>query len=183
LELKDVAMRFRTIAVTAAALVALGASQALAQYPPPLGSISASPSNPNPGLNSDTSVTVTVNSDAGVPAGSAACGATIASQPGTDATLSPSNFVTDAAGQATLILHTGSAPGQVTIAVTCGQLSANTVVNVGASPDDVPRPPDTGAGAATGQSGGSSPLPWALAAAVGITGGAAFLATTRRRSR
>ena len=177
-------MRFRTIAVTAAALIALGASQALAQYPPPLGSIVTHPSNPNPGLNTDTSVTVTVNSDAGVPAGSVACGATMASQPGTDATVSPANFITDPSGQATLILGSGSTPGQVTIAVTCGQLSATAVVTVGAaSPGDAPKPPDTGAGVAIGQSDDSSALLWALATAVAVTGGAAFIATKRRPSR
>lgn len=172
-------MKLRVLAISATAALALGAGQALAQYPPPAGNIVTTVSNPNPAIGGESAFTVTVQSEAGVPAANVNCTASIASQPGSDATVVPSTFTTDSLGKADLTLKTGSTPGQVTVAMKCGELSATTVVSVGSG---APLPPDTGLGATANENGGGIDLTWAVAGVTGlflVAGGA----VAYRRSR
>jgi hypothetical protein len=172
-------MKLRAALVAMAALLALGVGQVLAQYPPPAGNILAQPANPNPMVNSETQVTVSVQSQAGVPASNVGCIASIASQPGKAAAVSPSFFNTDSAGKATLSVFTGDTPGQVRIGIDCGGLSTNAVLAVRAE-TSAPLPPDTGQGVQAA-GGGTSSLPIAFCGLVFAAGAAGVLVRQRLR--
>lgn len=164
-----------------AAVLALGFAQALAQYPPPAGNILAQPANPNPLVNTQTQVFLTVQSQAGVPASNVGCIAAIGSQPGSGASVSPSQFVTDSAGKATLVVQTGDTAGQLHIGIDCGGLSANAVLLVGATAGGGPLPPNTGEGAqAASDSGIASVLVIGL---VAVVAGGAGIGIARRKAR
>lgn len=150
-------MKLRSLALGAAAALALGAGQVLAQYPPPGGAITVSVA-PNPTLNGQTAFKVRVADHQGVAAANVECTAGIASQPGSGAEVFPASFTTAADGSADLTLKSGDTAGEVNVLVSCGQLSASASVPVGAAPAPTkpggsshPLPPATGDSAASGQ--------------------------------
>lgn len=171
-------MKNRILAFAAASLLALGFAQAMAQYPPPIGNIAAQPTNPNPKVNQDAPLVVTVQSESGVAAASVACTASMASQPGNDARVSPASFTTDSAGTANLTVHTGSTAGQVKVSVNCGALSTLAVMEVqGAlAQGDAPRPPNTGTGGTATTGPSNDTAPWILGALVAMAAATGFAA-------
>jgi len=123
-------------------LVALSVGVALAQYPTPEGNVTATPSDPNPGVEATIQLTVTATTATGGGAAGASCTAAISSQPGTGASVSPTTFVTGSNGQAVLTVQTGSASGQLRLSIVCGARTAAITLPVGAPP----APPATGTG-------------------------------------
>jgi len=147
-------MRIRSVVAVCAAVVALGAGAAVAQYPAPGGNVTTTVGTGNPSTGSSTAVTVTVADSAGVFAPGVECTARVGSQPGSGASVRPTAFTTDAAGAGLLTVTTGDSPGQVRIDITCGQISATASIPVGGlAPGFVPAPPNTGTGTASGDSG------------------------------
>jgi hypothetical protein len=157
----------RTI-IAIVAVAALGAGTALAQYPPPGGNITTS--------TAGNQLTVTVSTQSGAPSPNVVCVASVGSQPGTGASVSPTNFTTNAQGRAVLNVTPGSGTGQVRIDIACGTLSASAVLPVGAQP----APPSTGSG---GEDSSSSGLPLALFGGALALAAVAGLAGYRRLSR
>ena len=172
--------------------LAVGAhSRADAQYPPPIGNVTIAVSDGTAGASQDVGVTATVVDTNGDPAAGASCTFSIAQQPGADASVEAGPFTTNADGQVTTTLHTGSAIGSVVVAASCvragcsGQsgcaLSANATVSVGQAAPSAGPPaslPDTGTGSGRGGDGGGW-LVWAFLAA----GGGALLAAMAMRFR
>jgi hypothetical protein len=172
-------VKFRPLLLTTAAVLALGASQVYAQYPPPAGNVVVSPAGPNPGVNGQTTFAVTVQSEAGAPAANVNCTASIASQPGSDASVFPTSFTTDGSGKANLTLKAGSSAGPVTVAVRCGELNATAVIAVGAG---VPLPPDTGVGVSPAGDESGIEMSWVLAGGAIAAAAAGSLVLRRRLS-
>jgi hypothetical protein len=154
-------MMHRVTAFLVAGALALGMTAAIAQYPPPGGSIFLIASVPSPTVNSESSFTVRLVASDGSAADSVACTAVIASQPGTGASVSPGSFTTASDGTATLNIQSGNTAGDVTVSVACGQISALATLTVvsGSSAGD-PLPPNTGQGVATGDNGMPSSPGW-----------------------
>ena len=173
-------MKTRSILAVCAAVVALAAGSAVAQYPAPGGNITTTVATGNPPTGSTTALTITVADSAGVAAAGVACTARVGSQPGSGASVFPAAFTTDAAGAGTLAVTTGDTPGQVRIDITCGQISATASIPVGGlAPGFVPGPPNTGTGTAGG--GGGVPLAVLASVAVVLMVGAGSAAVRRRR--
>jgi len=184
--------------------LAVGAhSRADAQYPPPIGNVTIAVSDGTAGAGQDVGVTATVVDSNGDPAAGASCTFRIAQQPGADASVAAGPFTTNADGQVTTTLHTGSTIGSVVVEGSCvradcpgagsgatggltaGQsgctLSANATVSVGQAAPAAGPPaslPDTGTGIGRGGDGGGW-LVWAFLAA----GGGALLAAMAMRFR
>jgi hypothetical protein len=133
---------------------------------------------PKPGVNisGDTSIevgettelTVTLLDENLDPVADATCDVSIASQPGTSASVAPASITTDADGQATVTVTGGTTPGVVSVEVDCGDFGSETL-DVTVSPAALP---------GTGGAGDSSSSLWivmgavlvAAAAAVGVFG-------------
>ena len=111
-------------------LIALVASWAVAfaQYPPPVGSVTANVSDPSPDTGASVSVTCVVVDSQGQPVADEPCTFTIISQPGTDATLgAPSVIVkTNAQGQATAVLNVGTIAGAIVVGLSLIHISEPT---------------------------------------------------------
>jgi hypothetical protein len=96
------------------------------------------------------------------------------------ATVVTPNFTTGADGTAIISLKTGNSAGSITLALTCGTLSASTVVKVAVGAT-IPKPPDTGSGGV--ESDGGSPFVLLLGlsgAGVVLLGGGAIVVRRRR---
>ena len=165
-------------------------SHADAQYPEPEGSVVIDVDDATAGAGQDVLVTATALDTSGNAVAGASCTFRIAQQPGADASVEAGPFTTNADGQVTTTLHTGSTAGPVVIEGSCVRpdcpgdgsgatagltagpggctLSANATVSVGAaegpaSPAAPPASlPDTGAGPGDG---GNGWLAWAFLAA------------------
>jgi hypothetical protein len=134
-------LRTLVLGIVATAFLAL-AQVALAQYPPPDGAVSVSPSDPIPELGSNTTLTVAVVDSAGAPIAGAVCTAEITSQPGSTASVVDPAVTTGADGIAKIDVAVGDSPGAVVVGITCGDLEASIVLSAGATPG----PPDAGSG-------------------------------------
>ena len=181
--------------------LALGArSRAAAQYPPPIGNVTIVVSDGSAGVGQDVLVTATARDENGNAAAGASCTFRIAQQPGTDASVAAGPFTTNADGQVTTTLHTGSTAGPLVVEGSCvradcpgatggatgliaGQtgctISANATVSVGQAAPAAGPPaslPDTGTG---GGADGGGWLAWAFLAA----GAAALLTALAMRFR
>jgi len=146
---------------------ALGASTANAQlYPHPEGVCVLTPVEPNPSVSSETEILLVLSDLDGNPIAGVASTASVLSQPGQGAKVTPLNVTTDENGQARLVLATGDTAGLVKIQTVCGELSANVNIPIGQPPG----PPNTGTG--FGRSLGSAGLAMVGlgAAAIGLTG-------------
>lgn len=153
------------VLISAAGVV--GAPSAQAQlYPHPEGVCVLTPIEPNPAVGSQTDIRLVLTDLAGNPVAGVASTAVLLRQPGEGARVSPLSSVTDANGQATLVLATGDTPGVVQIQAVCGELSANLNIPIGQPPG----PPNTGTGLDSTASTGTIAL-----AMVGLVAGAISL--------
>lgn len=147
----------------------LGASTAQAQlYPHPEGVCVLTPVEPNPSISSQTEILLVLSDLNGNPIAGVASTATLLSQPGQGAKVTPVSVTTDANGQATLVLATGDSAGVIKIQTVCGELSANVNIPIGQPPG----PPNTGTGLDSDRSLGNAALAMSglVAAALGLTG-------------
>jgi hypothetical protein len=175
------------VAFTVAVGLALSLiGQAWAQYPPPAGSVVLAAGDATPGLGVEVAVTATVLDSSGLPAAGVACTFHIAQQPGGDASVDPGPVTTDAAGNVSTRLQTGSTAGTIAVEAVCGELSALVSVVASAGQEGAAPPPaslpDTGVGATPEDGGGASWVFWGLIAA-GMGIGLGGLATALRRPR
>jgi len=137
--------RFGTIFSVVAAALALSAGAGIihAQYPSPVGSVTASTNAVVAPAGSSTTLTCQVNNAAGAPIAGAGCTFSIVSEPGTDAAVGSKVItkITDASGQATTNLYTGSTPGVIVVRMDSGQLSSTVLVQVTGSAAAAAPPP------------------------------------------
>lgn len=189
-----------------AIFIALAASWAVAfaQYPPPVGSVTASVSNPSPATGATVTVSTVVLDSQGQPVANESVTFTIISQPGADASLSaPSVTVnTNAQGVATAVLNVGTTAGAIVVGVSARGIQSQVMVNVqtpaatvppGAQPGVAPpvatAPPGAQPGAAPptgageGDEGRVPVALWSVAigAAVGLALASLFLWRTAAR--
>ena len=166
--------------------LALGLSaQAGAQYPPVGGSVTATVDDTTPGVGEEVTVTATVADEAGVPAAGVDCTFSIGDQPGDDATVDPGPETTDAAGDVTTRVDTGSTTGTIVVDVSCGDLSAQVSVEVsaegaGEGPAAPAAPPASLPSTGGGYGAGFGVTVWALIGA-GLVVGFGGLAIAWRR--
>jgi len=159
-------------------LIALAASWAVAfaQYPPPVGSVTASVSEPAPTTGASVTATCVVVDSQGQPVADEPCTFTIISQPGTDATLgAPSVTVnTNAQGVATATLSVGTKPGTIVVGLSAMGIQSQVTVNTQTPAATVPAGAEPGAapptGAGDGEEGQVPTAVWgvAIGAAVGL---------------
>ena len=165
-------------AFTAAVGLALSLiGQAWAQYQPPVGSVVLAAGDATPELGAEVAVTATVLDQNGLPAEGVACTFRIAQQPGANASVDVGPATTDAAGNVSTSLQTGSTAGTIAVEAVCGELSALVSVEAGAGEEGAAAPPaslpDTGVGAKPEDGGGASWAFWGLIAAgigIGLSG-------------
>ena len=159
---------------------------AFAQYPPPVGSVTAGVSNPTPSTSASVTATCLVVDSQGQPVADEPCTFTIISQPGTDATLGgPSVTVnTNAQGIATAVLSVGTKSGAIVLGVNAMGVQSQVTVNTqvpGIAPPTLPPGAQPGAAPPTGAGdSGEGQVPvvmWAVAigAAVGLALASLFL--------
>ncbi|OGO50372.1 MAG: hypothetical protein A2148_12410 [Chloroflexi bacterium RBG_16_68_14] len=149
------------------AVLALGLlGQAWAQYPPPVGSLALAARDTTPDLGEEVAITASVLDENGEAAAGVECTFTIAEQPGDDAGVDPGPFTTDADGNVSTTLNTGSAEGAITVEATCGELSALVSVVAGAAAAPPASLPETGSGAQDSTNWAF----WALIAAGAVVG-------------
>jgi hypothetical protein len=142
-------------AVLAIAVATFGlypkASQA--QYPPPIGSLTALASPPSATTGSNVTLTCKLQDATGQPVAGEACTIGISSEPGDDAAVGSKvvTKTTDSQGIATTNLYTGSSAGAIVISMAAAGVSGSVVVTVSeaASPPAAPldgtiSPPSTG---------------------------------------
>ena len=162
-------------------LIALVASWAVAfaQYPPPVGSVTAGVSNPAPSTGASITVNCTVVDSQGQPVANESCTFTIISQPGTDATLGAPSVTanTNAQGLATAVLSVGTKSGAIVVSVSAMGIQSQVTVSPkapGAAPPTLPPGAQPGAapptGAGDGEEGQVPTALWgvAIGAAVGL---------------
>ena len=182
------------VALIAGALAIAPIERAGAQYPEPIGDVIIAVGDATAGPGEDVVVTATVLDENGAAVAGASCTFAIGGQPGTDASVQPGPFTTDAGGRVSTTLSTGSGEGEVVVEATCVQpdcpvdadgcdLSATATVSVGgqaAPPGSQAEPPaslpDTGGGP-DGAGGASG---WAF---VALGAGAALTAFAAHRLR
>ncbi|MEZ4502002.1 MAG: hypothetical protein R3C39_05220 [Dehalococcoidia bacterium] len=109
-------------------------------YPPPVGNCVFIPAVPNPGVNQNVSILLVWTDTGGNPLPGQTSTISIVKQPGTTATITPSEFTTGADGTAQLTLFTGETAGTITLSATCGSIDTQVVLPVG----QPPLPPNTG---------------------------------------
>lgn len=132
-----------TVGVTLVAVIAGLSTTAHAQppYPTPTApTVTGAISDSTPAPGTTTTVTCTVLDENGDPVEGATCTFTIVSQPGTDASITPT-AVTDATGKATAVLSAGSAPGKIEVEV--GALGDTAPVEATVGVPETPTPPGT----------------------------------------
>jgi hypothetical protein len=168
------------VAVAAAGLVPTLASTASADYPPGVGSLSASASDPAPPPGATVEISGTALDSAGQPTAGVVLDFMITSQPG-GASFNGSQTataVTDGNGLATVRLTTGSQPGTTVVRVASASGVTQVTVRTG-EPQQLPR---TG-----GLPAGDTSMPiWpaliGLGALAVIASGAGILSGKRRHS-
>jgi hypothetical protein len=173
-------------------------STALAQYPPPAGTVTAASDTEAAPTGSSVDVTCTVLDTAGAPVAGEPCTFTIVSQPGTDASIGSTSLtkLTDANGVATATLHTGSTPGVIMVEVEARGLSSQVTVTTDVEPgiappaapsEPVSQLPATGGGGIAGTSTDAATkgalLVGALAATAMVTVASAYVIFRRRAAR
>jgi hypothetical protein len=164
--------------------LAIAGGTASAQYPPPVGSVDTSVSDPTPATGASVTCTCEVLDTVGNPVAGEVCTFTIVSQPGTDASLSSITAITNAQGIATVTLFTGSTLGSIVVSSEARGIQSQATVTAEAATPVVPATPavpglapPTGAG----QGDGGTPLAlWIVAiGAAGALGLASLLVVLR----
>jgi hypothetical protein len=165
--------------ISSAVLVAaFHAGGAHAQYPAPNGNCSVATSATTTNANGSVTLTVTVRDVNGNLASNQAVTLQVTKQPGSDATVTPNSGVTNAQGQITATLHSGSKAGVVEVSASPASTgcAASVVVGSGEVASEV-NLPNTGTGATAG---GDSPFA-PIALAVALAGAALMGAGALRR--
>ncbi len=177
------------IAVATLLLAGVLSRTALADYPPPNGSVEFEVANTTAGFGTAVTLTLIVLDADGNPVANAACTMSITDQPGSGASLVQNSGETDANGAITATLDVGGSEGSVVVTAVCpvgpdasDVLSASgTVVVAGTSgPASPPASlPSTGLGLAEGNGG-----TWfaQLAIALAAVGGALLTFSAVRRT-
>lgn len=166
------------LAVATMLIAGVFSRTALADYPPPNGSVEFEVASTAAGAGEAVAVTVIVRDADGNPVASAACTMSITGQPGSGASVAQDSPETDADGAITGTLYVGGSVGNVVVTAVCPAgtdasdvLSASgTVVVTGAGGAALPPAslPDTGVGPADSDGGtGFAPLPIAVGAVFG----------------
>jgi hypothetical protein len=170
------------LAITAL-LVALtiAGGTASAQYPPPVGSVTASLSDPTPATGASVTCTCEVLDTVGNPVAGETCVFTIVSQPGTDASLSSTTAITDAQGIATVTLFTGSTAGTIIVEAEARSIESQATATTAAATPTAPGTPGAAPPTGAGQGDGGTPLAlWLVAiGAAGALGLASLLVVLR----
>ena len=173
---RSIAIGFKVVAALALLLTtALWGQSAAAQYPPPTGNLVLESSSTSPPTGSVLSITATASDPQGTPIAGLACTFKIVSQPGTDASVDPGPYTSDATGTATTALDVGSTAGTIVVGSTCGEFSALVSVVAGAETAAV-QLPATGTGLDSNGGWGLSTLALILATAAVAGVGAAWAA-------
>ncbi|MCH7579578.1 MAG: hypothetical protein IIB22_04990 [Chloroflexi bacterium] len=154
---------FGVLAVATMLVAGLFTRTALADYPPPNGSVEFGVANTTAGPGTAVAVTLIVLDAAGNPVANAACTMSITAQPGSGASVVQHSAETDADGAITGTLDVGDSLGSVVVTAVCpvgpdssDVLSASgTVVVAGAVGAALPPAslPSTGMGLATDDAG------------------------------
>ncbi|HXG36066.1 MAG TPA: hypothetical protein VNL15_03765 [Dehalococcoidia bacterium] len=120
-------------AIMALGVMLLSASIVSAQYPPGIGSVSASASSTSAPLGGTVNINCTVLDSSGLPVQGADCTFSIVSQPGNDASVGSTSTTkqTNAQGIATTTLFVGTTPGPVVVSVDAAGVLSQVTVNVG----------------------------------------------------
>lgn len=158
---KYVALGVALVAGLALSVSLVSGGVARAQYPPPGGNVTVTPSDPTPDVGETVTLTIAVVDEDGNPVANQACVAQVTSQPGTGASVLNPNVQTDANGNATVQVNVGDTAGAVTVTVTCGELSGSAVLSVG----EAPAPPETGTGGNLAEGNGAT---WRLFLIAGL---------------
>ncbi len=133
---------------------------AQAQYPTPSGNLTVAASQTTATAGQSVTITATLRDVNGNRLANHSCILYLANQPGTDASVTPANANTDAAGVVTAAVYVGRTPGTVVVRVTCGAVtgSVDVVAGVAVGPATPPAAaielPGTGSGPGQ-QSGGT----------------------------
>ena len=162
-------------------VLTIAGGTASAQYPPPVGSVTTSLSDPTPATGSSVTVTCTVLDTVGNPVAGEVCVFTIVSQPGTDASLSSATAVTNAQGIATVTLFTGSTSGTIVVEAEARSIESQATAITEAATPTVPATPGAAPPTGVGQGNGGTPLAlWIVAiGAAGALGLASLLVVLR----
>jgi hypothetical protein len=181
-ELPRKALPAIALAITAL-LVALtiAGGTASAQYPPPVGSVTASLSDPTPATGASVTCTCEVLDTVGSPVAGETCVFTIVSQPGTDASLSSTTAITNAQGIATVTLFTGSTAGTIIVEAEARSIESQATAATAAATPTAPGTPGAAPPTGAGQGDGGTPLAlWLVAiGAAGALGLASLLVVLR----
>ena len=168
-------LRFLPLIFAIVAVAGLALSRtASAQYPDPVGSITATTSATSAAPGGSANISCTVRDEAGAPIEGASVAFAITTNPG-GAALTASEAVTAADGTTTVQLDLGTAPGVVSVECSSGELTSVVLVEVlgasGLPPAGPIEPPGTGDG---GLLGSKTSLPRGLSLLI-LLWGAIFL--------
>jgi len=176
------AIALATVGLLVALMVlTIAGGTASAQYPPPVGSVTASLSDPTPATGTSVTCTCTVLDTVGNPVAGEVCEFTITSQPGTDASLSSTTAITNAQGIATVTLFTGSTPGTIVVEAEARSIESQATAVAEAATPVVPATPGAAPPTGVGQGDGGTPLAlWIVAiGCAGALGLASLLIVVR----
>ena len=164
-----------------AILIALAVSWAVAfaQYPPPVGSVTANVSDAAPAVGATVTVSCVVLDSQGQPVANETCTFTITSQPSTDASLGAPSVTakTNAQGVATATLSVGTSAGAIVVGVSAKGIQSQVTVNAQTPAATVPPGAQPGAAPPTGAGeGDEGQVPVALwSVAIGAAAGLALV--------
>lgn len=167
-------------------MATLHSGTARAQYPTPSGSVTVAVAQTTVPVGQRVAITATLRDVGGTLLASHSCTLSIASQPGTDASVTPTSANTDAAGVVAATVYVGTAPGTIEVRVTCGSVTGAVSVVAGASVQPSAPPasgvelPNTGSGAGSGSRGTDTTMVFSVVAALLVLGGHALWARRRR---
>jgi len=161
--------------------LAIAGETASAQYPPPVGSVTTSLSDPTPATGTSVTCTCTVLDTVGNPVAGEVCEFTITSQPGTDASLSSTTAITNAQGIATVTLFTGSTAGTIVVEAEARSIESQATAVAEAATPVAPATPGAAPPTGVGQGDGGTPLAlWIVAiGCAGALGLASLLIVVR----
>ena len=151
------------LAVATMLMAGVFSSTALADYPPPNGSVEFEVSDTTVDIGEAVTLTLTVLDADGNPVANAACSISITDQPGSGASVAQDSAETDAEGAITGTLDVGGSVGNVVVTAVCPAgpdastvLSASGTVVVAGTGESAPPPaslPSTGLSPAEGDRG------------------------------